>query len=148
MERAVCASCGTVVPPTAKSKSANKWGKCQIFSSTCIFPPRGGGFAFVGVVFPLCFCQFCVNCAIFVDIVRFAWYNIQAIDCNCQSCAFATSCIIQHMEVYRSGHNEAVLKTSFVCLCNFLKTLDFIGFFASSDALCEKPFSQFSRKFP
>ena len=42
----------------------------------------------------------------------------------------------------------AVLKTSFVCLCNFLKTLDFIGFFASSDALCEKPFSQFSRKFP
>ena len=43
---------------------------------------------------------------------------------------------------------EAVLKTSFVCLCNPLKTLDFIGFFASFDALCEKPFSQFSRKFP
>ena len=53
-----------------------------------------------------------------------------------------------HTEGYRSGHNEAVLKTSFVCLCNFLKALDFIGFFASSDALCEKPFSQFSRKFP
>ena len=53
-----------------------------------------------------------------------------------------------YMQEYRSGHNEAVLKTSFVCLCNLLKTLDFIGFFASSDALCEKPFSQFSRKFP
>ena len=53
-----------------------------------------------------------------------------------------------YMQEYRSGHNEAVLKTSFVCLCNFLKTLDFIGFFASSDALCEKRFSQFSRNFP
>ena len=53
-----------------------------------------------------------------------------------------------HTQAYRSGHNEAVLKTSFVCLCNFLKALDFIGFFASSDALCEKRFSQFSRKFP
>ena len=53
-----------------------------------------------------------------------------------------------HTQAYRSGHNEAVLKTSFVCLCNFLKTLDFIGFFASSDALCEKRFSQFSRNFP
>ncbi len=52
------------------------------------------------------------------------------------------------MQAYRSGHNEAVLKTSFVCLCNPLKTLDFIGFFASSDALCEKRFSQFSRNFP
>ena len=66
------------------------------------------------MVFPLCFCQFCVNCAIFVDIVRFAWYNIQATSCNCQSCAFATICIIQQMEVYRSGHNEAVLKTVWV----------------------------------
>ena len=53
-----------------------------------------------------------------------------------------------HTQAYRSGHNEAVLKTSFVCLCNFLKTLDFIGFFASSNALCEKRFSQFSRNFP
>ena len=78
-------------------------GECQIFSPTCIFPPRGGVFAFVWMVFPSCFCQFCVNCAIFVDIVRFAWYNIQATNCNCQSCAFATICIIQQMEVYRSG---------------------------------------------
>ena len=50
-----------------------------------------------------------------------------------------------YKQEYRSGHNEAVLKTSFVCLCNFLKTLDFIGFFAGSSALCEKRFSQFSR---
>ena len=35
-----------------------------------------------------------------------------------------------------------------LCLCNFLKTLDFIGFFAVCSALCEKRFSQFSRKFP
>ena len=56
--------------------------------------------------------------------------------------------ISKNTQAYRSGHNEAVLKTSFVCLCNFLKTLDFIGFFASSDALCEKRFSQFSRNFP
>ena len=50
-------------------------------------------------------------------------------------------------EGYRSGHNEAVLKTSFVFLCNFLKTLDFIGFFGGRLAFCEKPFSQFSRNF-
>ena len=50
-----------------------------------------------------------------------------------------------YKQEYRSGHNEAVLKTSFVCLCNFLKTLDFIGFFAGSSALCAKRFSQFSR---
>ena len=53
-----------------------------------------------------------------------------------------------HTQAYRSGHNEAVLKTSFVCLCNFLKSLDFVGFFAGSSALCEKRFSQFSRNFP
>ena len=53
-----------------------------------------------------------------------------------------------NMQEYRSGHNEAVLKTSFVCLCNLLKTLDFIGFFAVCSARCEKRFSQFSRKFP
>ena len=41
----------------------------------------------------------------------------------------------------------AVLKTSFVFLCNFLKTLDFIGFFGGRLAFCEKPFSQFSRNF-
>ena len=52
------------------------------------------------------------------------------------------------MQEYRSGHNEAVLKTSFVCLCIPSKTLDFIGVSASLDALCEKRFSQFSRKFP
>ena len=56
--------------------------------------------------------------------------------------------ISKNTQEYRSGHNEAVLKTSFVCLCNFLKTLDFIGFFAGSSALCEKRFAQFSRKFP
>ena len=55
---------------------------------------------------------------------------------------------VSYTEGYRSGHNEAVLKTSFVCLCNFLKTLDFIGFFAVCSALCEKRFSQFSRNFP
>ena len=58
----------------------------------------------------------------------------------------ALDCII-YMQEYRSGHNEAVLKTSFVCLCNFLKTLDFIGFFTTEYALCEKRFSQFSRNF-
>ena len=52
-----------------------------------------------------------------------------------------------HTQAYRSGHNEAVLKTSFVFLCNFLKTLDFIGFFGGRLAFCEKPFSQFSRNF-
>ena len=52
-----------------------------------------------------------------------------------------------YMQEYRSGHNEAVLKTSFVCLCNHLKTLDFIGFFGCSFARCEMAFSQFSRKF-
>ena len=103
MERAVCTSCGTVVQPTTKSNATNKWWKWQKCATTCISPPRGGVFAFVGVVFPSCICQFCVNCAIFVDIVRFAWYNIQATNCNCQSCAFATICIIQQMEVYRSG---------------------------------------------
>lgn len=41
----------------------------------------------------------------------------------------------------------AVLKTSFVCLCNLSKTLDFIDFFEGSIARCEKRFSQFSRKF-
>ena len=61
---------------------------------------------------------------------------------------YSTKQISKNTQAYRSGHNEAVLKTSFVCLCNFLKTLDFIGFFASSDALCEKRFSQFSRNFP
>ena len=50
-----------------------------------------------------------------------------------------------YKQEYRSGHNEAVLKTSFVCLCNFLKTLDFIGFFGCSFARCEMAFSQFSR---
>ena len=54
---------------------------------------------------------------------------------------------VSYTEGYRSGHNEAVLKTSFVCLCNFLKTLDFIGFFTTEYALCEKRFSQFSRNF-
>ena len=57
-------------------------------------------------------------------------------------------CCIISTEGYRSGHNEAVFKTSFVCLCNFLKSLDFVGFFAGSSALCEKRFSQFSRNFP
>ena len=52
---------------------------------------------------------------------------------------------VSYTEGYRSGHNEAVLKTSFVCLCNFLKTLDFIGFFGCFSALCEMAFSQFSR---
>ena len=52
-----------------------------------------------------------------------------------------------YTQEYRSGHNEAVLKTSFVFLCNFLKTLDFIGFFGGRLAFCEKPFSQFSRNF-
>ena len=59
----------------------------------------------------------------------------------------ALHCIIYTQE-YRSGHNEAVLKTSFVCLCNLSKTLDFIDFFEGSIARCEKRFSQFSRKFP
>ena len=54
---------------------------------------------------------------------------------------------VSYTEGYRSGHNEAVLKTSFVFLCNFLKTLDFIGFFGGQLAFCEKPFSQFSRNF-
>ena len=39
--------------------------------------------------------------------------------------------ISKNTQAYRSGHNEAVLKTSFVCLCNPLKTLDFIGFFTT-----------------
>lgn len=43
--------------------------------------------------------------------------------------------------------NDPVLKTSFVCLCNLSKTLDFIDFFEGSIARCEKRFSQFSRKF-
>ncbi len=51
-------------------------------------------------------------------------------------------------EGYRSGHNEAVLKTSFVCLCKLSKTLDLLDFFGGSIASCEKCFSQFSRKFP
>ena len=46
---------------------------------------------------------------------------------------------------YRSGHNEAVLKTSRIYRCDFSKTLDFIEVFGCSSALCEKPFSQFSR---
>ena len=54
---------------------------------------------------------------------------------------------VSYTEGYRSGHNEAVLKTSFVFLGNFLKTLDFIGFFGGRLAFCEKPFSQFSRNF-
>ena len=49
-------------------------------------------------------------------------------------------------EGYRSGHNEAVLKSSFVGLCNLSKTLVFTDFFEGSIARCEKHFSQFSRK--
>ena len=49
------------------------------------------------------------------------------------------------LEGYRSGHNEAVLKPSRIHLRVFPKTLDFIEVFGCSSALCEKPFSQFSR---
>ena len=51
------------------------------------------------------------------------------------------------MEVYRSGHNEAVLKNSRFRHSKIVKTLDFIGFFGCSSALCEMAFSQFSRNF-
>ena len=50
-------------------------------------------------------------------------------------------------ERYRSGHNEAVLKNSRFRHSKIAKTLDFIGFFGCSSALCEMAFSQFSRKF-
>ena len=50
-----------------------------------------------------------------------------------------------YMQEYRSGHNEAVLKNSRFCHCKIVKTLDFIEVFGCSSALCEKPFSQFSR---
>ena len=53
-----------------------------------------------------------------------------------------------YMQEYRSGHNEAVLKNSRYCHCKVVKTLDFIGFFTTEYALCEKRFSQFSRNFP
>ena len=56
-------------------------------------------------------------------------------------------CCIIFTEGYRSGHNEAVLKNSRFCHCKIVKTLDFIGFFAGSSALCEMVISQFSRKF-
>ena len=52
---------------------------------------------------------------------------------------------VSYTEGYRSGHNEAVLKTSRIYRCDFSKTLDFIEVFGCSSALCEKPFSQFSR---
>lgn len=52
-----------------------------------------------------------------------------------------------NMERYRSGHNEAVLKNSRFRHSKIAKTLDFIGFFGCSSALCEMAFSQFSRKF-
>ena len=54
--------------------------------------------------------------------------------------------IFRHLQAYRSGHNEAVLKSSFVGLCNLSKTLVFTDFFEGSIARCEKHFSQFSRK--
>ena len=50
-----------------------------------------------------------------------------------------------YTEGYRSGHNEAVLKTSRIYRCDFSKTLDFIEVFGCSSALCEKPFSHLSR---
>ena len=53
--------------------------------------------------------------------------------------------ISKNTQAYRSGHNEAVLKTSRIFRCDFSKTLDFIEVFGCSSALCEKPFSQFSR---
>ena len=52
-----------------------------------------------------------------------------------------------YMQEYRSGHNEAVLKNSRFRHSKIAKTLDFIGFFGCSSALCEMAFSQFSRKF-
>ena len=42
--------------------------------------------------------------------------------------------------------SEALLKSSFVGLCNLSKTLVFTDFFEGSIARCEKHFSQFSRK--
>ena len=54
---------------------------------------------------------------------------------------------VSYTEGYRSGHNEAVLKNSRFRHSKIAKTLDFIGFFGCSSALCEMAFSQFSRKF-
>ena len=74
------------------------------------------------------------------------WYYIQEFGKTNKNLKNNVKVVITLQE-YRSGHNEAVLKTSFVFLCNFLKTLDFIGFFGGRLALCEKRFSQFSRNF-
>ena len=56
-------------------------------------------------------------------------------------------CCIIFTEGYRSGHNEAVVKNSRFRHSKIATTLDFIGFFGCSSALCEMAFSQFSRKF-
>ena len=61
---------------------------------------------------------------------------------------FAHESLIKYLVEPTHLLTEAVLKTSFVCLCILLKTLDVIGFFAVCSARCEKGFSQFSRKFP